>query len=62
MFNEEAILYADLDLADVTRSRLDFDAVGHSARPDVLNLVVNERPQLPVTFVGDKRAPAEADE
>ncbi len=62
LFDEEAILYADLDLADVARSRLDFDAVGHYARPDVFNLVVNERPQLPVTFVGDKRAPAEAED
>lgn len=62
LFNEEGILYADLDLADVARSRLDFDAVGHYARPDVFNLTVNERQQLPVTFVGDKRPTSELDE
>jgi len=62
LFNEEGILYADLDLADVARSRLDFDAVGHYARPDVFNLTVNERQQLPVTFAGDKRPTSELDE
>ena len=62
LFNEEGILYADLDLADVARSRLDFDAVGHYARPDVFNLTVNERQQLPVTFVVDKRPTSELDE
>jgi nitrilase len=62
LFNEEGILYADLDLADVARSRLDFDAVGHYARPDVFNLTVNERQQSPVTFVGDKRLSSDLDE
>lgn len=62
LFNEEGILYADLDLADVARSSLDFDAVGHYARPDVFNLTVNERQQSPVTFVGDKRLSSDLDE
>lgn len=62
LFNEEGILYADLDLADVARSRLDFDAVGHYARPDVFNLTVNERQQSPVTFVGDKLLSSDLDE
>lgn len=29
------ILYASLDLGEVVRSKLDFDVVGHYARPDV---------------------------
>lgn len=62
LFNEEGVLYADLDLEEVPRSRLDFDAVGHYARPDVFNLIVNEQEQLPVTFVGDKRPSTEQDE
>lgn len=37
-----AILTADLDLDEIPRARLDFDAVGHYARPDVFRLVVNE--------------------
>lgn len=48
LYGEEGILYADLDLAEVVQARFDFDPVGHYARPDVLQLVVNERPLLPV--------------
>jgi nitrilase len=48
LYNEEGILYADLDLADVARSKLDFDVVGHYARPDVFQLVVNEKAMLSV--------------
>jgi nitrilase len=44
LYDAEGILYADLDLADVARSKLDFDVVGHYARPDVFQLVVDERP------------------
>lgn len=35
LFDEEGILTADLDLAEVVRSKLDFDVVGHYSRPDV---------------------------
>lgn len=48
-FGEEAILTADLDLRDIGRGKFDFDAVGHYARPDVFQLVVNEAPARPVT-------------
>ncbi len=48
LYNEEGILYADLDLAEVARSKFDFDVVGHYARPDVFQLVVNEKPVSPV--------------
>lgn len=37
LFDEEGMLIADLDLADVARSKLDFDVVGHYSRPDVFN-------------------------
>ena len=49
LYNEEGILYADLDLAEVARSKLDFDVVGHYARPDVFQLSVNEEPMCLVT-------------
>jgi nitrilase len=62
VFNEETIVYADLDLAEVPRSRLDFDAVGHYSRPDIFTLTVNERPQSPVKFVGATPAPADTDD
>jgi nitrilase len=49
LFDKEGILFADLDLAEVARSKFDFDVVGHYARPDVFQLIVNEKPALPVT-------------
>ena len=49
LFGAEGILVADLDLDDIARGKLDFDAVGHYARPDVFQLHVNEAPQQPVT-------------
>ena len=51
-FEGEAILTADLDLADIVRGKFDFDVVGHYARPDVFSLVVNERPTPPVNHIG----------
>lgn len=53
LYDAEGILYADLDLADVARSKLDFDVVGHYARPDLFQLMVNERPLLPVVHFKD---------
>lgn len=42
LFDQEGILYAELDLADLVQSKLDFDAVGHYARPDVFRFTVVE--------------------
>ncbi|UOR00391.1 carbon-nitrogen hydrolase family protein [Leucobacter allii] len=50
VFDEETILYAELDLSVKTRSHLDFDPVGHYARPDVFSLTVDTRPRQAVTF------------
>ena len=52
-YDEEGILVADLDPAEITRGKFDFDAVGHYARPDVFRLEVDERPQPPVEFRRD---------
>jgi nitrilase len=49
LFDREGILTAELDLGEVARSRLDFDVVGHYARPDVFRLEVNERPARSVS-------------
>lgn len=43
LYDREGILYAELDLAEITRARYDFDVTGHYARPDVFQLIVNER-------------------
>jgi nitrilase len=47
LYDQEGILYADLDLAEVARAKFDLDVVGHYARPDVFQLVVNEQPAPP---------------
>ncbi len=51
LWDEEGILAADLDLAEITRGKLDFDVVGHYARSDIFKLKINEKPLNPV--VGD---------
>jgi nitrilase len=55
LFDAEGLLVADLDLAEAARGKLDFDVVGHYARPDVFQLTVNERPAPPVTFEQGER-------
>lgn len=55
---EEAVLYAELDLAAVHSARRMFDPVGHYHRPDVFRLGVDTRPRPIVTdyhsFDGDE--------
>ena len=43
-FEGETILTADLDLHDIGRGKFDFDVTGHSCRPDIFQLIVNEAP------------------
>ena len=47
--DEEGILLAELDLDEIVRAKLDFDVVGHYARPDVFHLQVNEQAANPVS-------------
>lgn len=53
LYNEEGILFAELDMADVARSKLDFDVVGHYARPDVFQLIINEKAMPSVRVMSD---------
>ncbi len=41
VWEEERILYADLDMQLPAACRMEHDAVGHYARPDVLELIVH---------------------
>ncbi|WP_296187396.1 carbon-nitrogen hydrolase family protein [Pseudomonas sp. UBA1879] len=50
VFDSETELYADVDLATLSKSNLDFDVCGHYARPDVFELHVNTQPMRPVSF------------
>ncbi|MFC0330503.1 carbon-nitrogen hydrolase family protein [Paenibacillus sepulcri] len=52
LYDEEGLIMAELDMALVTQSRFDFDAVGHYSRPDVFQLTVNESKQSIVRFKG----------
>lgn len=53
VFDEETILFADIDTDDVVRARFDFDAAGHYSRPDIFSLSVDERPRAAVSsFMG----------
>jgi len=45
VFDQEAILTAEIDGGEVARGKYDFDVTGHYARPDVFRLMVNETAQ-----------------
>jgi len=52
VYDEEAILTADIDLNDTIRGKFDLDVVGHYARPDVFRLIVNQAPVAGIQSVG----------
>ncbi|XP_063594999.1 uncharacterized protein LOC134771976 [Penaeus indicus] len=45
VYDREALLKAEIDLDDIIRARYDMDVVGHYARPDIFQLVVDEKPK-----------------
>lgn len=51
---QEGIAIADLDLASIDLSKNIVDPAGHYARPDVTRLVLDDRPQQPVTRLQDE--------
>ena len=42
LWDEEGILYADLDMQQVPASRMEHDVCGHYARPDILKLTIRD--------------------
>jgi nitrilase len=50
VYDQETILHADIDLGEIVQARLDFDVVGHYARPDVFRFTVDEAPRTTVRF------------
>jgi nitrilase len=44
LFGKEGILTADLDISEITRSKMDFDVIGHYARPDIFKLESHNQP------------------
>jgi len=47
-YNEETMLSAEIDAAEIVRGKFDLDVAGHYARADVFQLRVNEARQQPV--------------
>ena len=43
VWDEETVIYADLDMTLPAACKMEHDAVGHYSRPDVLKLIVTER-------------------
>ena len=52
-FTGETILYAEIDLEHIARGKFDFDATGHYARPDIFQLIVDDRPKRAVSNMGE---------
>lgn len=62
LFDQEGLLTARLERDSLLGGRLDFDPVGHYARPDIFRLVVNEAPHPPQVAHGDRPAYARIDD
>ena len=43
VWDRETIIYADLDMTLPAKCKMEHDAVGHYARPDVLELIIHDR-------------------
>jgi nitrilase len=52
LYDQEGILTAELDRGEIVRAKVDFDVVGHYARPDVLRLIVDGEEKPPVCVIG----------
>ncbi len=45
-FGKTDVLVAELDLDEITLSKLDFDVIGHYARPDIFDFNVIDQPEI----------------
>ncbi len=51
LYDEEGLIYVEVDLDDIVKARYDFDPVGHYSRPDIFKLTVDETERPPVRLV-----------
>jgi nitrilase len=54
VYGEDALLTAELDMDIIPQAQMDFDPVGHYARPDVFSLRVNTAPQEAVRLENER--------
>lgn len=54
LYNEEGILYAELDLGETIRGKFDFDVAGHYSRSDVFTFSVDGQP-IPIPYKPTKK-------
>ena len=50
VYDQEAILYADIDLERIIEEKQALDVVGHYARPEIFTLRINRREMTPADF------------
>lgn len=48
VFGKKDALIAEIDLNDINQSKLDFDVIGHYARPDIFDLNIKNQPEIKV--------------
>ncbi len=53
LVGEAGLLTAQIDTDQLVRARYDYDVVGHYARPDIFELVVDERAKPGVRCITD---------
>jgi len=46
LFGESGALIAELDLNEITQSKLDFDVIGHYSRNDIFHFEVKNQPDM----------------
>lgn len=57
LVGKAGLVTAEIDLAELTGARYDFDVTGHYARADIFTLTVDESPRRSVTFHGGDHGP-----
>lgn len=62
LIDDEGIVYAEIDLARCIQPKQMHDIIGHYNRFDVFRLLVDDRPQQPITFSTDRAAQADQED
>lgn len=56
LFDQEGILFVEIDPDQIARGKFDLDVMGHYARPDVFTLLVDETARAPVRLTSQTDA------